>query len=680
MPVFEIESGGRVFEVEAPSAEAAAGAVSAATPKPAGVAKNIGAGLAEGVINFGTMIPNMREGAISAAAAGTRMMGIDVPQERVDQVKNVARYLPMIGGPTGEEVKSAVEGYTGEFPKAQTTVEKFARTASEFAPGALVGPQGAARGVIQHGGALLRKLLQYGVAPGAASEYAGQRAEGTPYEGLARIAGTLLGSAGGAIGGAAYSAGKNRFAAGQTAGSLANVLGQPVRAGAVRRVAESAVADDITPQSVAARQAELGPDAMVLDMGRQLRGRAEAVAAQPGRGQNTVLDAVEGRTGRFGEGTAQRVAQTLDTEMGPTHNVVELVDRVNATVDRIARPLYREVMDAHPIVQVPAALTERPAIAQAMKNAVTLARQHGENIAGTTERRTVLSGPGYNIGEDITHPAQTSLRYWDYVKKDLDRRINSYMKSGGTSELNSADKADLAGLMDARGALVRHLDDTTRGAYREARQAAATKYELREALDFGRSAFNSRLLPEEFVAELSEMSVPQRAMAQAGFRRELDRIVEATRNEGATARRILDTNHVLQKAEALFGPQAVREIERRVGAENVFQETTQDIARNSRTAVRQQLIKDTSTPSTSEIQSASLPGLAWAAGRGGLNYLRDQGMQGTRSSIADILTASGPQIDPAMNAILRYANTRARNSAQVGSRSSALINALIAGQ
>jgi hypothetical protein len=508
---------------------------------------------------------------------------------------------------------------------------------------------------------------------------AGQQYKGQPGEPYARAIGGLAGVGVGAGVGTGIGGIRNRLATGQTAGEISDIIGQPVGAGATRRIAGSIEADRLTPAMATARAGELGNEAMLLDLGRQLRGRGEAVAAQPGRGQSTVLDAVEGRTGRFGQGTADRVAQTLDREMGPTQNVVQLENSVNAVVDRIARPLYRQVMDAYPVVNVPFAISGRPAIAAAMKNAKTLAKQYGENISGTTETTTILSGPGFHIAEDTAIPAKTSLKYWDYVKKDMDRRINSYMKSGGTSELNSADKADLGGLMDARRTLVDHLDTVTQGAYKDARQAAATKYELREALDFGRTAFNSKLLPEEFAESLAGMSVPERAMAQAGFRRELDRLIETTRNEGATARRVLDTNHVLQKTEMLFGPQAARQIEARIGAENTFQEATQDIARNSRTAVRQQLIKDTSTPSSAEIRGTSFPGLAWAAGRGGLNYIRQHGMENTRGQIADVLTAGGPQIDPLMQAFARLNARRAQNMMPVGNAPLSGINALISG-
>jgi hypothetical protein len=615
---------------------------------------------------------NVAEGAgrMAEVAQSGLMRGIAAFAKPIAAIAGAPGMLQELAGrraqqPTPSDVLKPIEMMTDALPKPQTTAEKYVHTAAEFIPGSVVGP-----------GGLLRKALQYGVTPGVASEYAGQRTEGTALETPARIAGALLGIGAGAGGGAAFNALKNRIAAGRTGSEIADVVGSPVGAGATRRLAESIEADRITPASAAKRQAELGPDAMVMDLGRQMRGRAEAIAAQPGRGQNTVLDAVERRTGQFGEGTAARVEQMLNRELGPSHNVVQLEKTVSDVVDRVAKPLYQKVMDAHPVVTVPESITSRPAVSQAMKQAETLAKQYGEKLSAT-ESKTILKGPGFHIADDVTQHGKTSLKYWDYVKKALDARVNSYMKSGGTSELSSADKADLGGLMSARRALVEALDEITGGAYAEARRAAATKFELREALDFGRTAFNSKLLPEEFIAALSDMSIPEQAMAKAGFRRELDRIIQSTRSEGATARRLLDTSHVLQKAEALFGPQAAREIERTIAAENVFQSATQDIARNSRTAVRQELIKDTSTPSSSEVRGTSLPGLAWAAARGGLNYIRRQGTDRTREQIANVLTARGDKIDPVVNALREFAEQRKLNTQPIGNKLAAIINALM---
>ncbi len=280
-----------------------------------------------------------------------------------------------------------------------------------------------------------------------------------------------------------------------------------------------------------------------------------------------------------------------------------------------------------------------------------------------TQTNTILQGPGYHIAEDVAQPAQTSLRYWDYVKKALDKRINGYMKSGGTTELASADKADLGGLIDARNALRDHLDEVTNGAYKNARDIWSFKPDLTEAYDTGRGAFSSKLLPEEFNSQLSDMSAPERVMAKAGYRRELENLIDTARNDGAKARNLLDTNNNLQKIENLFGPDARQAIEDRVAAETRFQTAANNIAANSRTGVRQQLVKDTESPSLAAPPMANVGGLIYKGATSGADLLRGLQTERTRAAIGNMATMRGPQLNNLADVLSRYNAQRARNAA-----------------
>lgn len=614
----------------------------------ADMAKSAGIGLVKGAVTGTIGLPGTIKDLVGAGVLKVGdALGLPRPPANAPQGPDLT--------PRPQDVQGAIEQVTGPFYQPKTKYGKFAETIGEFAPGALLGPGGTAA-----------KLTKFAVIPGAASEAAGQATEGTRLEPYARVAAALLGTAAGAGAGRLATAVQNRAAAGSAAGDIARSTGEPVTAGAVRRLGESAEADRLTGAGAAARVGELGPEAMVLDLGRQLRGRAEAIAAQPGAGQSRVLDAVEGRTGVFGDETARRVRETLDQNMGPSPDLVATRNHINDTVDRVARPLYDQVMTAHPVVQVPAAISSRPVVAQAMRDAVTLARNYGEQLSHT-QTRTVLNAGGVPVQQTVQVPAQTSLRYWDYVKKAIDARIRGMMQGGGIEALNSAEKADLGGLQNARTALVQHLDTTTNNAYRNARQAAATKFEVNEAIDLGRNSLNTRLLPEELAEHMQGMSIPERAGVRLGMRREIERIMEVARNDGAAARRLLDTNSNRQKIATVFSPRVADAIERRISAETTFQEATQDIARNSRTAVRRELIKDTETPSTGAVSSVTIPGMVAGSGRAGLNWLRGQGMSRTRDALGTMLSASGGQRDDIVRAILGYQQRRAANALQSGS-------------
>jgi hypothetical protein len=642
------------------------------------VAKSLPTGALKGAIGLAGL-PGDAKGAIEGQLNKVMPQPSAAPQELqagwyknlVDALEHARSALEL---PTSGGIRKTVEQATGPLHDAQTVPGKFAETVGEMVPGAVaLGPEGVAS-----------NIAKLAVAPGIASEAAGQITEGSPWEVPARVGGAIAGGVGAIGGGRGVQAAQNYNAA-RTAGQQ---IGPDVNAGAVSRMAKSFDADKLTPQIVAQKQAQLGPEAMALDMGRQMQGRAEAIASQPGEGQNAVLDAVQRRVHgtdqfgnvqeQFGQATADRIKQTLDAQLGEAHNKVDLINGVTQIAKDYSKPLYDAVMTKYPSINIPADITSRPAVASAMGNAVSLAKQYGEKLQGPTETQTILHGPGFHIAEDVTPQAQTSLRYWDYVKKDLDRRINAYMKSGGTSELNSADKADLGGLINARNALRENLDATTNGEYAMARRAGSLNQQtINEAYDVGRSAFNSKLLPEEFADQINNMNGPEQVLAKAGYRRELEQLIDTSRNDGAKARALLDTNSNQQKIENLFGPQARQLVENRIAAETKFQTAANNIAANSRTQVRGQLVKDTESPSAATPPQASLLGFAHKGATGTFDYLRNQGMENTRAAIGQMATMRGPQLRNLADVLSRYNAQRAANTTPVSPQLSDLAKALM---
>lgn len=578
---------------------------------------------------------------------GAQLRDLQKSPDTLTKIGNALEAPQSFGGLSNLVSSAGIPDY-----ESQTKGGEYTKSIATLAPMALTGNE-----------SWLMNLFKGAVAPGAGSQYLGDRFAGTWAETPARLIGALAGGAGAHGVDVAQNAVRKIGAQGTAAAEASQIVGAPVNRGAITRVAQDVRNDQLTPAIAQARMAELGNEGMMLDAGRQLQGRAEAIATQPGAGQNAVLDAVENRTGDFGANTAARIKDTLDTHMGQSPDVVDLTNRVSGIVDSMAKPLYDKVMGDHPVVHVPDEITSRPAVASAMGNATTLARQYGEKLESPIETNTIIAGPGYHIAEDTTAPAQTSLRYWDYVKKDLDRRINSYMKSGGTSELNNADKADLGGLINARNALRDHLDDVTGGDYAAARKVAAQKPELIDALEQGKNALNTKLLPEEMNEVYSNLSMPQQAMYRAGVRREVDRVIDTARNDGAAARKILDTNQNREKIASMFGGDAAQALDNRIAAETKFQNATNDIARNSRTGVRSQLVKDTESPSAAAPPQANIMGFAHKALTGALQGMRDTGMQNTRAAIGSMMTTPANKVPDLVRVLANY-NAKAAQAAR----------------
>lgn len=84
--------------------------------------------------------------------------------------------------PTTEKVQQATNSIVGEAYQPQTTLGKYVRTVAEMAPNAIAGPEGIGTKVAMT------------VVPGLASEAAGQLAEGTQYEDLARMGAAATGA------------------------------------------------------------------------------------------------------------------------------------------------------------------------------------------------------------------------------------------------------------------------------------------------------------------------------------------------------------------------------------------------------------------------------------------------------------------------------------------------------
>jgi hypothetical protein len=91
------------------------------------------------------------------------------------------KLLPQL--PTTEQVKKGT-GLDAADYDPQTTAGRYAKSVGEFLPGAATGGAGSAR-------AALVNAARFGVAPGVASEAAGEALKGSPYEPIARIAAGL---------------------------------------------------------------------------------------------------------------------------------------------------------------------------------------------------------------------------------------------------------------------------------------------------------------------------------------------------------------------------------------------------------------------------------------------------------------------------------------------------------
>lgn len=210
MPIYEVQGpDGKTYEIEGPEgatidqlvAVISGGTTPAVAPEmsygetAADVAKSLGTGIVRGTAGLIGMPADIGRGLVNLAfQGGGYLIGADQAKLAEDAAKAEALMSGRaMAAPTSAEVMRGVENVTGPMYAPRGTAGEFAETIGEFVPSAIAGP-----------GGLVRKTAM-AVAPGVASEAAGQLMEGTPYETAARIAGGIAGgvAAAGRGGGAA---------------------------------------------------------------------------------------------------------------------------------------------------------------------------------------------------------------------------------------------------------------------------------------------------------------------------------------------------------------------------------------------------------------------------------------------------------------------------------------------
>lgn len=186
MPVFEVERGGKTFEIEAPDENTAAAGFTHYSGQTEGITgylgdmlQSFGRGVVKGGIGLSSTPGNLREAVTSR-----------LPEEDQGAAVEAMKGIPFIGkvvaqGPTTQQTTSAVESVTGKFEKPRTTGGKYAESVGEFAAGSAI-----------TGGGLIPRIMST-IMGGLGAEGAVQATgtEGSGAEPYMRMAGGVGGMA-----------------------------------------------------------------------------------------------------------------------------------------------------------------------------------------------------------------------------------------------------------------------------------------------------------------------------------------------------------------------------------------------------------------------------------------------------------------------------------------------------
>lgn len=428
---------------------------------------------------------------------------------------------------------------------------------------------------------MIRSAITGGGIGGADSAV---RSGGDPYETLkgAGLGGGLglLGPVAGKFIGKGVGAVRDFF----RTGAGAKAAGMPKAA--FRTLAKDMNADALTAAMAERKMAELGPDAMLMDVGPNMQGRAGSIAATPGRGQQVVRSAVDARK----MGANQRMAAALDENFGKS----TVPSDVKAEIRGNQKALGPEYEDA--IANSKAVDTR--AIANDLESGIV--NERGRAQAELKNVRKMLDITGENVLDPNPRTLLSTRQAIDGMLKDeADSNVRRVL-GAARQKIDDELAAKVPGIkaVDAKHAeLARQADAYDRG---------------QEVLDSGRG---NAIRPQELDAEIATASQPKGLQIgpsaapmrlRQGARAEIDRIVGTNANDIVKLNQLIKSEGDWNRAKlaSLFGQEKADKVFKVLEGEKVFAATDQSVTKNSESARRLNTGEDTAAMSAVDAYKA----------------------------------------------------------------------------
>jgi hypothetical protein len=388
-----------------------------------------------------------------------------------------------------------------------------------------------------------------------------------------------------------------------------------------RSVVRAIKSDGIAPGDIPGKLAELGPDAVIADLGRNTQMLSSAVATMPGAGQSTVVDALTKRKAA----APDRLRGALDENLGQALVPGDVQAGLKAS-QRGLSPEYEAVLaNAKPVDTSALAATLEQQIPglrgeaqKAAKNVRDMLNKTGGEpvtdpaaiIAAETDpatRRELVRK--HLAGEPLTTPAplDTDARTLLATRQAIDGMVGSTQDSNVQRVLGAARKSVDATLGEA----VPGIKDV------DAKYANLAK--TSEAFDRGQRVLGSGRetpRPTELQAEVDKANAPtmeygpsdQAFALKQGARAEIERIVGTNLNDRAALNSLLkgegDWNY--SRLSTLFGKDRTDAIYKVLDNEHRMANTENMALAGSKTAAVQAAQKD--------VAPARAPGIVAAVG------------------------------------------------------------------
>lgn len=340
----------------------------------------------------------------------------------------------------------------------------------------------------------------------------------------------------GAALGAGFGAAGN--AIGEGVYAVANALRGP-QARAQDLINKQAVADALTPDIAAQRLQELGPSAIVADLGPNVGGQARAIASTPGEGNLAVRNALSNRAA----GATGRVSEVVNDAFGGPQNVLALADDIVARRKGLVDPLYEASRNVPvPMNDTLSELLSRPS----SKSAIEQARKN------MLDRGEVF---------DLSRPTVGMI---DAVKKALDDVIEPARRAGENAKASSVTK-----LKDS----IVEFADAVSPDYKQARQIFSSETAVKEALEEGVKAFDNNMTPDALARHLANLDEASREAYEIGARQKVANVMGTARNDAKSVRDMFGKGYNAEKLRIMLGEEGAEQILRGLSSEGTFQAT-----------------------------------------------------------------------------------------------------------
>jgi hypothetical protein len=337
----------------------------------------------------------------------------------------------------------------------------------------------------------------------------------------------------------------------------------------------------LTPQEHAAA-ADAGLPVNVTDLGGEATRRLARTAANISPEAGDIL---RSETAARFEGQQPRIADRL-TQLGGG-NSAETLDKLKERAAAANRPKYKRAYeDGAKGVWTPELerLSAAPAVQTAIKDATKTGRNydvaHGFEPTKNPFRESQDGSMRLRMADNGEVPIP-SLQFWDHVKRNLDDKIDTALRTGEKNEASTLTKL--------KRNIVSELDSAV-PSYAEARGTAAKAFGAQDALEAGENFVTAKGENHEYVKAIKAFSPAERELFAHGFMSKMEDLLnEKGINRNAVIDAAFNSPGAKKRIEMAVGPNRARQLETHLHVEAVMDQLRNAVTGNSTTA---QQIKD----------------------------------------------------------------------------------------